>query len=135
MVNHVLFVTDGAGVHEESLFYARELAKRMDLALHALVLADSGATEADRGRVAKALEGILGSAKADGISATGRAVFGDPASELLKYLATSHGTRCLVWGGDPSVVREGGRKYQNHWLARVRGQLDCPIAGALGKKA
>lgn len=134
MANHVLFVTDGASVHEESFFYARELAKRMELALHALVLADSGASSAERGRADKALERMTCAAKSDGISFSGRAVFGDPASELIKYLAVSPGTRFLVWGGDPGVLKESGKKHQNHWLARIRGQLDCPIAGAVGKK-
>lgn len=135
MVNHVLLVTDSAHVHEESFFYAKELAKRMDLAIHALILARSEASADLRGSIGEVLEKIISSAKAEGISATGSSRFGDQASELLKYLAIHPGTQCLVWGGDPEILRETGKKHSSHWLLRVKSELDCPIAGAMGKKS
>lgn len=134
MVHHVLLVTDTEKVHEESFFYARELAKRMNLALHTLILGSYAASDDERRLVEQALDDIIASARAEGISATGSSKFGDQASELLKYLAIHPGTQCLVWGGDPGVMREGNKKHSSHWLLRVRSELDCPIAGATGKK-
>lgn len=135
MVNHVLLVTDSAYLHEESFFFAKELAKRMGLAINVLILADSGVSSDERRRIDLSLENTAASARAEGITAEAYARFGDQASELLKYLATHSGTRCLVWGGDPGIMLEPVKKNSSHWLMRVRGELDCPIAGALGKKA
>ncbi|MEW5735039.1 MAG: hypothetical protein AB1921_09305 [Thermodesulfobacteriota bacterium] len=134
MPQHILLVLDGGGVHGESFFYARELAKRMELPLRVLLLDRSQVPAAERKRSSEILETILTAARAYGLSAEGQSRYGDQGSELLKYLAASPGTRCMVWGGDPDVLKPGRRRQASHWLSKVRESLDWPIAGAVGKE-
>lgn len=133
MPQHVLLVLDGPRVHGESFFYARELAKRMDLAFRVLLLDQLPARAAEKTKASEIISTILSAARAFGLSAEGRAEYGDQGSELLKYLAAEPGTRCIVWGGDPDVLRPGRRRQASHWLAKVREGLGWPIAGAVGK--
>ncbi|MBI9086059.1 MAG: universal stress protein [Desulfobacterales bacterium] len=46
---------------------------------------------------------------------------GDPAQELLKYLADRPPFQALIWGGS------GELPPRTHWLSRVADTLECPL--------
>ncbi len=121
----LLIVFDDARLHDESMRYALELAKRLDCGLSALVLpgeASAGGVEAASG-----LDAVRQVADAEGVDLVLDLYEGDPPSLLLKYLATHPPFRALVWGGDAAVVSAHPHGGGRHWFGRVRRQIRCPV--------
>ena len=52
---------------------------------------------------------------------------GDPASELLKFLAGARPYQAVVWGGNEAFLRGRRVPVRGHWLERVRDELDCAL--------
>ena len=52
---------------------------------------------------------------------------GDPASELLKFLAEDHNLQTIVWGGDKKITSSRHLKLGEHWMAKIMNELKCPL--------
>jgi hypothetical protein len=126
--NCLLIVFDDARLHDESMRYAIELAKRLDCGLSALVLPGESA---DRSvGTASGFDAVRQVARAEGVDLELDLCEGDPPSLLLKYLATHPPLRALVWGGDAAVVSAHPQGGGRHWFGRVRRQIRCPVVTA-----
>lgn len=57
---------------------------------------------------------------------------GDPASELLKFLAANPVPFCVVWGGNKDIFASGKlKKHSDHWLAKVQDSITCPVVASI----
>jgi nucleotide-binding universal stress UspA family protein len=138
MFQRALVVFDNETISPQALVYARELAKRLDaeltfLALVEMAFSERSSLEAKRVALVD-LEARLAPRLAD-ISAeflkAGRSVnlacrVGEPAQELLKFLAERPPFQAIIWGSGEDLPESGGGR-RGHWLSRVAGHLDCPI--------
>jgi hypothetical protein len=124
----VLIVFDDCRVRDDSMRYALELAKRLDCHLSALVLPGAGAEDGTSARAC--LDAIRQAGSAEGVEVQPSVCDGDPASVLLKFLATHPPFRALVWGGDAVVVAAHPYGGGRHWFGRIRGQIRCPVVAA-----
>ena len=136
----ILVLLDSPDIAEEVPSSSLELALRMEAELHVLmllrteqlpdgevpetILADIETTFRDGNR---ALEDCLRRIRRAGVEADGAVRQGDPASELLKYLAESKPFQAVVWGGNERFLRGKNTPVRTHWLERVRKNLDCPL--------
>jgi len=129
MQGKVMALFDSLSMREEAFQYSIELAKRMDYGLIVLVLLtpDSEETKnADdfRSRVRSALQGPMKSARQAGVRIEVEMRMGDSCSELMKFLAGSRSVHTIVWGGRSDLAGQGQRQ---HWLARMKDSLECPV--------
>jgi len=124
----VLVVFDDFCLREESRRHAIELAKRLDCSLLALAL--PGGKNHDSAKARACLDPLRRDAEAAGVELSVALCEGDPASVLLKLLATHPPFRALVWGGDAAVVAAHPYGGGRHWFGRVRGQIRCPVVTA-----
>ena len=126
----VLVVFDEIRLRKESRRHAIELAKRLDCCLLALAL--PGGRSSDQARAKACLDPLCREAEAEGIEVKVSLSDGDPASVLLKLLATHPPFRALVWGGDAAVVTSHPYGGGRHWFGRIRDQIRCPVVTAAG---
>lgn len=136
----ILILLDGPVVRSEVTRYSVELALRMKAKLYLLMLLrwrnlpGSGGPWSLiskqgmlREKAKQALQGCLKEIQGSGVDAEGAVRQGDPASELLKYLAESKPFQAVIWGGNESFLRRKGIPKRDHWLERVREELDCAL--------
>jgi len=126
----VLF--DSASIRRESLQYSIELAKRMNSDLILLVILPfeerSSAFNGIKSMIKRGLDAQAALKKQiETIQNAGIAVetavrIGNPRSELVKYLAEAGRFEIVVWGGGPDLM-----KSKDHWLARMKDILECPV--------
>lgn len=131
MSGKVMVLFDSLSVREEAVQYSIELAKRMDYALVILVLLALDSEDVKYAndfevRAREALEGPLMSAGQAGIPVEAEIRMGDPASELMKFLAGSRSVdTIIIWGGFRDVGTT--RLNKAHWLTRMKDVLECPV--------
>jgi hypothetical protein len=131
----VALLFDRMEVRLEALAYALELAGRMDSALLIVLflpveeslMPDRKKAEKFQELVGRALEVIREMANGALVRAGSVCRFGDPCSELMKFLAENRSVQALVWGGDRAELSHGGKNEGQHWLSRMRDRIGVPL--------
>ena len=138
MFQRALVIFENQLVLPQAVAYARELARRMDCEVSLLMLVemsflDSAVLGSKRHQVSDleeragaVLRELMAGLVADGITVSAAVRVGDPAQELVKFLAERPPFHVLVWGSSPELP-EAGRGGRGHWLAKVAASLECPL--------
>lgn len=133
MIRDILIIFDGQEICQEALTYAREFAVRMDSRVAFLMLIQMSFTgraflDSKRNALSRAEDQA-----AQLLSRTAEAFIqhnieissafrvGDPAQELLKFLADRPPFQAIIWGSTPDLPGKG------HWIGRVTGNMECPL--------
>ena len=138
MARRTLVVFENERVCPGAVAYAREYCLRMDLEVGLLMLADfptfdrrsldakRRAVQALERRVSRLLSTLSRDFLRRGTPVSEALRIGDPARELLSFLAERAPFRTVIWGSDERLPAVGpnGRV---HWLAGVAERLDCPL--------
>ena len=138
MFIRILVIFEGEKMCDQALAYSRELALRMDSEVTLLVLEEMdfkhhSLLESKRktiNRIKNQIGSKLSEWSADfvktGIAVSAAIRVGDPAQELLKFLAERNPFQTIIWGSSetPPDVLSANRK---HWIRRVTDTLECPI--------
>lgn len=138
MSRATLVLFEGERVCHDALIHAREYSLRMELEVALLMLAvlppqDQRSVSHQRNAI-QTLERTAGRLLSElsrdflshGIPVSVTLRIGDPAVELLRFLAERPPFREIVWGSDPAIPArdESGAP---HWIARVSPTLECPL--------
>ncbi len=138
MSRNILVVFENEEVFPEALVYAREFALRIDARATLLMLVPmvfAGRTvlgprrndlKKIENRNGKILSECSQSLIASGIEVSSALKIGDPAEELIKFLADRPPFQAIIWGSGQDLPSRGiaaGR----HWIGRVAGSLECPL--------
>lgn len=136
MFNRILVVLENEEINAKAIYYARELAQRMDAEVSFLMLVEMdflGRTWLGSSRNAiSGLEDRVGRQMAEISSdflrlgmTTGTALrVGEPKAELFKYLAERRPFQGLIWGSHEELP---GVSSKPHWLTEVASSLECPL--------
>lgn len=135
MLRRVLVVLENEEVCRQAVDYARELAARMGaevtlLMLVEMPLLDHGAlghkrnalSELDE-RVGRLLAELGAEFLREGVTAGAALRVGDPAQELVKFLAERPPFQVAIWGSSQELPAPARR----HWLAKAADTLECPL--------
>lgn len=138
MFKRVLVVFENERISPEAVLYARELALRMDAEVTLLMLIEmsfldrawlgskrnaiSDVEERVGALMSEHLEGLI---KA-GVTVSAALRVGDPAQELIKFLAERSPFQVVIWGSGLELPEGVGAK-RGHWLGKVRPTLECPL--------
>jgi len=125
-IGSIMLVSEDGAIRPESVAYSVELARRLGASVSILMLiavSDAAGGEGER-TLREAAETIAAQGIRLGSSEIRR---GDKASEFLKHLAVSASPSTIVWGSDREVLTDRRFKRSGHWLAKVAGQIHCPI--------
>ena len=138
MPHHILLLFEDENISPEALTYAREFAQRQDARVTLLMIVPMS-FEARTGlgphrntlrnielRAGKLLSDCLPAFIKSGVEVNSALRIGEPAQELLKFLADRPPFQSVVWGSGKDLPDKspGG---QRHWLSRVTGSLECPL--------
>ena len=136
MLRDVLLVFENEEILPEALIYAREFARRIDAKVTLLMIVPmsfAGHTvigpkrntirniEIRGGRI---FSDCLSAFIQEGIEVNTALKIGDPAQELMKFLADRPPFLAVIWGSGWDLP---GMSGQRHWLAGVVGNLECPL--------
>ncbi|ABW68204.1 universal stress protein [Desulfosudis oleivorans] len=138
MSRHILLVFENEAVVPEALMYAREFALRIDARLTLLMIVpmsfDMRTSIGPRRSVVKNIEIRAGRVLSDclqsfiqaGIEVNSALKLGDPAQEMVKFLANRPPFQAIVWGSGKDLP-DRARTGQRHWLSKIAGSLECPL--------
>ena len=138
MFKRILVIFEDEKVSEEALVYSRELALRMDSEVTLLVLIHMefkrGSMLESRRKTINRIKNHMGHKLTElssefvkkGISVSVAIRVGDPAQELLKFLAERPPFQTIVWGSS-DVLPDTLPGNVNHWIRKVTDALECPI--------
>ncbi len=141
MFRNILLVFENETICSEAVTYAREFAIRMDCQVTFLMLvamafagrtllgSQRNALHKIESRVAKQLSTCSENFIQEGIEVTSALRVGDPAQEMLKFLADRPPFHAVVWGSSQELPGKG------HWINRVTGTLECPLLTVSRKTA
>ena len=125
----IMLLLDNLVIRREISSYAIDLALRMEANLYLLILLyitpdalEEGFQEAE-----SVLNNFLEDSLQRNVKVHGTIRQGDPASELLKYLAESRPFQAIIWGGKEQLLRNKGIPVRTHWLEQIRKKLECPL--------
>jgi nucleotide-binding universal stress UspA family protein len=133
MFRDILIVFDGQRICQEALTYARELAIRMDARVSFLMLvrmsflgrvlmdAKRRALSRIEDRAARQLSESAQAFIQQGIDVHTAFRIGEPAQELLKFLAVRAPFQAVIWGSTPALPGKG------HWIGRASASMECPM--------
>ena len=133
MFQDILIIFENQKVCSEALYYGREFALRMDARVTFLVIVPMsfrgrallGAKRMALNRITEGAAKLLSrSSEAfiqQGIEVNSSCKVGDPAQEVLKFLADRPPFQAVIWGSGPDLPGKG------HWLGRVSGNMECPL--------
>ncbi len=118
---------DGA-FHVESVYYAINLAKRIDCSISVLMLVsnaecDPEGLNSEQGILKK----ILKSIRAEKVNVQAKIRYGDKASEFLKHIAGSPSFAVTVWGGKEEFVGGRNKTKKKHWFSKIKANIRCPV--------
>ena len=143
MQQRILVLFEQELVSQAALRSARELALRLGasvtlLMLIAMSFGDRLLLSSKRRtirqveeRVGQRLDQLKGLYLADGIQVDTDWRLGDPAEELLKFLAERPPFQALIWG---SHSGSGDRlPAPRHWLGRLSATFECPVLKVTAK--
>jgi len=138
MFRNILLVFENEEIFPEALVYAREFARRIDAKVTLLMIVPmSFAGRTIIGpkrniirnieiRGGKILSDCLPAFIREGIEVNSALKIGDPAQELMKFLADRPPFQSIVWGSGRDLP-DNRRSGQRHWMASVVGSLECPL--------
>ena len=133
MFRDILIVFDNQKICPEALAYGREFALRMNVRVTFLMLVrtpsaaqtflDSKRSALSRieNRAAKLLSQSSETYIQQGIEVSSVLKVGEPARELLKFIADRPPFLAIIWGSGSDLPGKG------HWISRVSGKMDCPL--------
>lgn len=124
----LLLVLEDQAMSAATTRYAVKLAKRMNCSLSVLILSafkDETADDSKKQlRLIRDVEATLEAESAKGAVALRQ---GDKASQLLKHIALTRALKAIVWRGDEDIMAGRRPKMSEHWFAKVRSHVGCPI--------
>jgi len=133
-VKWILLVMEDETFRLESVFYTVNLAKRIDCSVSALMLTEhSDDKKAQITSEQDVIEDVIDMIKAQGVSAQGISRHGDKASALLKHLAAYSSFEAIIWGGKEEITAKHSIKKPDHWLAKIRTTIQCPVVSPAKK--
>ena len=136
MFNRILVVLENEKINAKAIYFARELAQRMDAEVSFLMLVEMdflGRTWLGSSRNAIAgLEDRVGQQMTEissdflrgGIATSAALRVGDPKPELFKFLAERPPFQGLIWGSQEELP---GGLSKPHWLTEAASSLECPL--------
>jgi len=136
MFRNILLVFENEEIFPEALIYAREFAMRIDAKVTLLMIvpmsfAGRTAIGPKRNTIrnieirgGKLLSDCLKAFIQEGIEVNSALKIGEPAQELMKFLADRPPFQSIVWGSGRDLPERGG---QRHWMSRIVGNLECPL--------
>lgn len=133
MFHDILIVFDNQEICPEALAYGREFALRMEARVTFLMLVnmasvgralpnarrmpvrliESRATDL----LSQSTQGFI----AQGIDVSSDFRIGEPAHELLNFLADRQPFMAIIWGSGSDLPGKG------HWIGRASGKIECPL--------
>lgn len=138
MFKRVLVVMENEKVNDQAVYYARELAQRMDAEVSFLMLVEMAALDrtwlgSSRCAISE-LDDRVGRSMAElseqflraGIATSAALRVGDPKQELFKFLAERPPFQVLIWGSSEELP-SGGGGTKGHWMNTVATSLECPL--------
>jgi nucleotide-binding universal stress UspA family protein len=138
MFQRILVVFENEKVCNDALMYGRELALRMDSEVSLLMLVEMAfldraylgskrsAIRHIEKRMGKMLSDLTARFLKEGIAVSASLRIGQPAEELLKFLAEKPPFQALIWGSSESLP-ESGQLRRSHWIRKVASTLECPV--------
>jgi len=138
MARNILLVFENEKILPEALIYAREFALRIDAKVTLLMIEPmsfAGRTVIGPKRntirnveirVGKLLSDCLQTFIQKGIEVNSALKIGDPAQELMKFLADRPPFQSIVWGSGRELP-DRGRASNRHWMSKVVSSLECPL--------
>jgi nucleotide-binding universal stress UspA family protein len=133
MFRDILIIFDNQKSCPEALDYGREFALRMDARVTFLMLVPMSfrgkavlrarriALNRIEDRAAKLLSRVGESFIQQGMEISSAFRVGEPAEEVLKFLADHPPFQAIIWGSGPDLPGKG------HWLSRIYGHIECPL--------
>jgi hypothetical protein len=133
-VKWILLVLEDETFRLESVYYAVNLAKRTDCSVSVLMLIEhSDANNARTTDEPEMVEDVIDMLKAEGVNAQGISRHGDKASGLLKHLAAYSSFEAIIWDGKDEITSKHSIKKPDHWLAKIRTTIQCPVVSPAKK--
>ncbi len=138
MNSDLLVIFENEQVFPDALTYAREFAMRIDARVAFLMLVSMSFVGSDllgvKRNALRKIEASSGRLLAElsetfirsGLETSSALKIGDPAQELLKFLADRPPFQAIVWGSDQNLPFTG-KGARAHWLQRVTVSLECPL--------
>jgi nucleotide-binding universal stress UspA family protein len=138
MFQRILVVFENEKICQEALTYARELALRMDSEVTFLMLVEMAFLDRSllgskrraishlEKRMGEMFSAFSGEFLKEGISVRAALREGDPAQELLKFLAERPPYQAIIWGS-AEALPECGQLRRGHWVNKIAGILECPL--------
>ena len=145
MFKRILVIFEEDKICEKALSYSRELALRMDSEVTLLALVEMDFKHRSmiesrrktinqiKGRMGDVLSGLSAEFVKNGIPVSVAIRVGDPAQELLKFLAERLPFQTIIWGSseDPPDLQGLNRR---HWMRQVMETLECPLVTVSSRK-
>lgn len=138
MLRNILLLFENEEICPEALIYAREFALRIDAKVTLLMLVpmsfngrkvigpQRNTIRNIEIRSSKILSDCLQNFIKDGIEVYSALKIGNPAQELMKFLADRPPFLSIIWGSGQDLP-DRVRGSQRHWLSKVTGSLECPL--------
>ena len=138
MFRNILLVFEEELILPEALVYVRKFAMRIDAKVTLLIIVPMsfvGRTLIGPKRntirnieirMGKRLSECLEPFIREGIEVNSALKIGDPAQELMKFLADRPPFQSIVWGSGQELP-DKGRGPGRHWITKVMGNLECPL--------
>lgn len=138
MFHRTLVVFENERICPEAVTYARGLALRMDSEVTFLMLVHMpflgrsflGSKRNAMAHLDERMAETLGSFSAEffraGLVVSVALRVGDPAEELLKFLAGRPAFQAIIWGSSEAVP-DGSHLRRDHWISKVAATLECPL--------
>jgi nucleotide-binding universal stress UspA family protein len=136
MFKRILIVLEDEQVNSRAVYYACELAQRMDAEVSFLMLVRmeflkwgqmgvnrSIMTELE-GRVANQMAALSADFIRAGITTSTALRVGEPQRELFKFLTERPPFQLLIWGSHEDLPAGHSRR---HWMAKAATSLECPL--------
>jgi len=145
MFKRILVLFENDMICEQALAYSRELSLRMDseatlLALVEMDFKRRSMIESKRKtisqiktRMGEMLTGISAEFVKNGISVSVAIRVGDPAQELLKFLAERKPFQTIIWGSSEKPP-DYDALNRRHWIQKVTETLECPLFTVSSKR-
>ena len=138
MNSDLLVIFENEQVVPDALHYARAFALRINARVTFLMLvymSFSGSNllavkrldlKKTGTRVNRLLSECSAPFLANGLNVNSALRIGDPAQELLKFLADRPPFQAIIWGSSQDLPF-AYRSSERHWLGRVTKSLECPL--------
>jgi hypothetical protein len=137
MKRSILILMDSFSVRQEAVQYAIGLAKRMDFSVVILMILSQPVSAAGaerenpggelRARAEQAVRESVEAIKKAGLPVEIQLKIGDPASELIKFLAGPMRFQTIIWASEPDLMNKKRAGARFHWLVKIKDVVECPV--------